>query len=108
MGEKNVKLNGEVATVMDQWEESFEAGEPGWVVLTDAKLSNGFIGSLKRIREANLQALDPYADWESLLAPFGSPEFGVKTVDPDDGRLLIPEWGPFGAKFSSDVSSAVF
>ena len=52
-GEKAGKLNGEVASVV----ERAEVGD-GWVVLTDPKPSNAFIGELKKLKDDNLEALD--------------------------------------------------
>ena len=82
-GEKAGKLNGEVASVV----ERAEVGD-GWVVLTDPKPSNAFIGELKKLKDDNLEALDPYVDWTSLLGPWGP----VRQNDFADPRLLDPPW----------------
>ena len=82
-GEKAGKLNGEVASVV----ERAEVGD-GWVVLTDPKPANAFIGELKKLKDDNLEALDPYVDWTSLLGPWGP----VRQNDFADPRLLDPPW----------------
>ena len=66
--------------------ERAEVGD-GWVVLTDPKPSNAFIGELKKLKDDNLEALDPYVDWTSLLGP--GP---VRQNDFADPRLLDPPW----------------
>ena len=67
--------------------ERAEVGD-GWVVLTDPKPANAFIGELKKLKDDNLEALDPYVDWTSLLGPWGP----VRQNDFADPRLLDPPW----------------
>jgi len=101
------EFNGQLGTVLradDNMDGSVTiGGAPGWVVKTDPKRGLP-LGKIKRIRAANLEPLEPSAEWTSLLAPFGL----VRARDPSDPRALVPEWGPFGARAPADVSPATF